>query len=335
MSTETIPTPTTTENPAGDAAAATVAEKKPIVRSFNFEDVKLSDIAKSTCIKCSPTTTVSEALNTMKKYRISAIPVYNKKEKKYIGTIDYFAIMAYVAFGSFKQQLIKDELSQINFEKLAIGDLMSLSKETSFLWEYDGSKSLESILEPLCKGVHRVAVKKVKGDHSKRKIISQRDVVHYLFKWAAAQKSCGKYIEFLDATLEDLNLTKNGSPVASVLESTPALEAFQKIYCQEVQAVAITDEKGEIVGELSVSDLRNLDQNKKLPAIFLPTRVFLHELNVKKDTYAITLDPKDTLFTTMEKLVRFNRKRAWVVGKDRVPQGVVTLSDIISKFSPY
>lgn len=310
---------------------------KTILKDFDLSSIKLSEIAKHDCIKVYPTTSLSEALHAMKKNRVSCLLIYDKVEKKYIGAVDCFAIMAYISSETtLKELLTRGEIEKINYEKVPVSELMQLTMETEFLWAFEPDNTLDAIMEPLCKGVHRVTVNKIKGHPEKRRIISQRDVLEYLYKWSEQQKATGKSVPFLDSNIRDLGLDDK-SPVECVDAETPAIEAFHRMYKNKVLAVAIKNESGALVGNLSVNDLLNLNKNEKLPYIFLPSQLFLREIH-RKDPAAlsarapVTVSAKDTLFEVMGKLVRTHLRRVWVI-ENNTPVGVITLSDIIAKFS--
>jgi len=315
----------------GKAEATTFEEPRPIARDFDFKLVKIQEVAKHNCVRATPTTSVAEALRSMKKNRVSSLLIYDKSVRKYIGAVNCFALMGYIAFGDFKKFLIKGDLEKLSYEKMPISELMPLSKETEYMWTYDPDTDLEAVLEPLSKGIHRVTMNKVKGNPNKRKLLSQRDVFEYLYKWCDTQKVAGRKIPLLDANVRELNFA-NQSQVITVSEETPAIEAFQKMYNADIQAVGITNETGAIVGNLSVSDLRNLTMNYKLPFVFLPVLLFQREINGREPPLPVVVSTKDTLWEVMGKLLHTNYKRVWIIDNN-LPIGVITLTDIITKFA--
>jgi len=272
--------------------------------------------------------------------------------------------LVYIAFGSFKKELLKSDLEveNMSFGKMLAGDLLSISDSDRFIWNFEACDSLEAVLEPFSKGVHSIIVNKHRKHHStgtsgeqcktepiegqvekssmvgvvghptshvKHRLLSQIDVVRFLYHWA-----CDLCLPMLQRNLGELSLVASlkGSSVVVVPETFTALDAFQKMYHSKVNSVAIVNGEGKIIANLSTSDIRYLT-NDKFTSLFLPVLLFLHSLHGQGAPKPITVHACSTLDEAMLKMVTAKVKRVWVIDSAEAPVGVVTLTDIISKFA--
>jgi len=340
-----------------------------LVRDFNFNDVKLGALvaSKHNMIRALTTTTLDEAMDLMRNNNISALPIFDMTKKRYVGFLTFFDIMTFVAFGSFKKALLKSDLESLKFGTMLAGDLLNISNEAQFIWNFNAEDSLEAALEPFVKGVHRILVNKRKKASEpssssgatgagkkdvtsiekeklrasegvvgppthevKHRILSQIDVVTFLYRWAN-----DRGLAMLNRSLDELQLVSlnRGIKPVVVSEQTPAIDAFQQMYHAGVNAVAIVDSEGKISANLSTTDVRYLTQ-QNLAAIFLPVLLFLNQIHGQKAAKPIIAYPESRFDDILLKVVTARVKRVWVVDSRLTPLGVVTLTDIIAKFGP-
>jgi len=139
-------------------------------------------------------------------------------------------------------------------------------------------------------------------------------------------------------TLQELNL--GFKQVISVRDNTTAFQAFKVIRDKKLLAVAVVDEQGKLVGNVSVSDLKalgyRLEYFKLLTApLFTYLRVVRDrsELVSPKliDQPVLYVKPKDSLAYTLRLLYTYRVHRVYIVDDDRKPIGVVALVDVINK----
>jgi len=361
-----------TTSTAGVAPTPVHLANKPfaatgLVRDFDFTPVKLSYLVqgKHNLIRALSTAPLEEVLDIMKTNNISGLPIYDISKRKYIGILNFFDILVFIAFGSFKKEILKSEFEKekISFPKTMAGDLLGISNSEKFIWNFESEDSLEAALEPFCKGVHRVIVNKrkkttpsqVKGSKKeqieaqversssvgivgpptsevKHRLLSQIDVVTFLYRWAS---DCS--LPMLQRSLSELSLVttlRGGShSLVIVPETFTALDTMQKMYHSKVNAVGIVDGEGRLIANLSTTDLRYLTRDK-YTSVFLPVTLFLHQLQGQKAAKPITAHPSSIFDEVMLKVVAGKVKRVWVVDEKEIPIGVVTLTDIISKFGP-
>ena len=131
--------------------------------------------------------------------------------------------------------------------------------------------------------VHRVAIFDASGDIAR--IVSMSDAVRYL---AVKADELG---DMADASLEDIGLCRGGSaaaatavsmteterkkkPLVTVPPTTPAIEAFARMCEARVSGVGVLDDRGSLIANLSVSDVRCI-QPEHFGILGLPTAEFL------------------------------------------------------------
>jgi len=115
-------------------------------------------------------------------------------------------------------------------------------------------------------------------------------------------------------------------PVQKITTSHTALKGFQTMRLTEVNALAIADEHGKLVGTLSGSDLRGLTHDK-IATVLLPVMEFLktQHQGIKSP---ITCDKTDTLKAAVKEMLDEKVHRVWLANAVGEPIGVVSLSDV-------
>jgi CBS domain-containing protein len=99
---------------------------------------------------------------------------------------------------------------------------------------------------------------------------------------------------------------------------------------QQVSALAICNEAGQLVDNLSATDLRGLGRDD-IPNILEPIgKFFLTHGIMRKKTISTTLPT--TLGKVLTLLVKNNVHRVWIVDADQHPIGVVSRTDICEAF---
>jgi CBS domain-containing protein len=206
------------------------------------------------------------------------------------------------------------------FAKQPITALIDKSRVDEFCPVSHHGTLFQVMEDVLSQTVHRVPV----FDNSDRvyNILSQSDLIQFLFENI---RDLG--IARVD-TVEKLGL---GTPaVISMSARAKAIHAFFLMLYNKVPAVAIVSGNGELVGNLSASDLRGMDQNT-FPQLLMPVMEFVKQ--VKRHRGLITCKKDSTLESVLSKLANNKVHRLWMVDDQNCPIGVVTLTDIMKLFS--
>jgi len=205
-----------------------------------------------------------------------------------------------------------------------IETVLGLSPESRTTWLFEPHENLTTLFEPFALGYHRVLVRQKGGMCN----LSQSDVLKFVYEHNQIPDS------LLNSTLEELNLASK--EVQTIGADKPALEGLKKISSSCVSAVAVIDSNGELVGNLSASDLRGLTEDSK-DLVSLRVLDFLSAIKnrgkpaVGKDprdsTPLVCSSPLDHLRVVVEKMIKIHVYRVWVV-KNNQPVSVVSLTDI-------
>jgi len=293
---------------------------------------------------------VEDALQLLSDENILSVPVQDKKTgrlgphhsvhikgSKIIGILNITDLATAIAFQScfdeFKDKPQKiEDVNKETFHKLIkttlfeskVETLIGLSEESKQLWEYQETEKLDTVLEVMSKGVHRVLVHTKDG---KLRFLSQTDIVAFLKKHV---KDLGSLV---DEPLNKIGLVDEKAKILTVSMYEPALAGYQRMWNKgwELTSLPVVDKTGDVVATLSASDLRGLTKIS-LVNLLLPVLDFLRSQRSSRPT--ISSQPTSPLLDVLNKVVWSGVHRVWVI-KNHKLVSVVSLSDIICKFSPF
>jgi len=266
-------------------------------------------------------TSLEECLALLVKYNILSVPVYNTDEKKYVGVVDMYEIMSFVAFASWdatsgdvslQQFVAKTDMSQPASNLLGTSGVEQ-SDNVNSLWIQSSSAGIKETLELMGKGVYRLLVQVAEEEF---KILTQSDLIRFL-------SSYWEEFSFKDMTVGEAFEEKR---IHKITTSHTALKGFQIMRLQQVNALAITDEHGKLIGTISGSDLRGLSHDK-VANVLLPVMDFLKSQHGGVLKPPITCKKTDKVKAVTDKLITEKVHRVWITN-DAEPIGVVSLSDL-------
>ncbi len=166
---------------------------------------------------------------------------------------------------------------------------------------------------------HRLAVFDDSG--AVTDLLSQSDVVRFLAETPLALAAFG------DATIASLNLGHARGGVAAVTARVPTVEALMHMLSRDVSSVAVVDATGELIGNLSASDLRGI-AGGALSDLALPVGEFLRR-DVRQQTL-VTCTAESAFRTAVHRMAQARVHRVYVVGaQGKEPQGIVTCTDVL------
>lgn len=133
-------------------------------------------------------------------------------------------------------------------------------------------------------------------------------------------------------TVDELKL--GSAPPISVKESAPALEAFKLMDSKQVTGLAITDDHGKLVGNISARDLKIFIKHIDFDHLLQPVGEFVKELrqravDIKSPT--ITVFGKTTFEMVVGKLAATKVHRLFVVDSETSfhPTRIISLADVL------
>jgi len=236
---------------------------------------------------------LESVLEVLGKNRIASAPVFNSK-KEFVGIIDMLDLVTYVSAKFSKVSLLAEESyrQMDEFASKQIKDLLGASLRNS-----PKCISYESPLLPLISllsdsHTHRVAVLNEQRDLIG--LISQCTVVQFLYKKK-------------DQLNEKLNLQVQSwlkkTSVITIHMDRFVIEAFQTIWDEMVSGLAVVNDEGKLVSNISASDLRNtkMKPGQIIHELYQPLKQFLHIRSSTKEQIMMGDLPKhDPVFVTRE-----------------------------------
>jgi len=125
-------------------------------------------------------------------------------------------------------------------------------------------------------------------------------------------------------------------PLLTCSVNDTALECYIKMNKALVDhaAAPILNEKAELVGTISASDVRGMT-TESFPALLLPVQEFIrsrHALRGVAPPAPVTCTVRTTIGYIITQMLDHHVHRTWVIDSDRHCVGVVSMTDILSKF---
>lgn len=150
-------------------------------------------------------------------------------------------------------------------------------------------------------------------------LLSQSDVVGYLANTGVLDRSLG------ERTIALLNLGHARGGLAAVTPRVPTVEALQFMVSRDVSSVAVVDDAGHLVGNLSASDLRGI-AGGALNHLALPVGEFLARRRERHGL--VTCAPESTFAAIVRRMAAQRVHRVYVVDQGKAV-GIVTCTDVL------
>jgi CBS-domain-containing membrane protein len=316
-------------------------ERRNSVRLFGEKSVSVLLTGKK-LIFFTPSQTIESALKILTENNIQGAPIEafhdekkvaigKRKKSKWLGIISILDLVKEV-LKEFDANMLDNEKQQQQLLNKTLGKLWeekNLSTKSPFFSVYR-SETIEELLMLFGRGIHRVAVTD-EADNILH-IVTQSTVVGYI---AEHNQHLGKLV---DLTMQELGFLKK---VFTVNRKQTTIEALKVITDNKISAVAIVDDEGKLVGNLSASDLKGLIKlsNGKFSGDFftplrLPVGDFLskiREMHGKSKTFILTCTPTTKLKEVVQLLAKEHVHRIFIVDTHNKPCGIVSLTDICAE----
>lgn len=261
-----------------------------------LERTKLSDLCKSNqkVVLLEHNLTIGDALKKLAKHKILSAPMVMEpgieeisngdQSPQLLGWIDISDILR--AFLDHLQQAgtlptnMLSLMTALEKEGPLFADKLLVTvrgvEDRGLVYQAEGSSTSlltalrELFLRPSPGGeasvVHRIAVFEAHGEITN--VISQMDIIRFLLS----------HVDLLgpaaNQTLEALGLLAGKPPVQAVSPHVPTLLAYARMAAQHVSASPVVTDEGELIANLSVSDLRALTSDH-FGVLALPVAEFL------------------------------------------------------------
>jgi len=289
------------------------------------------------------TDTVKDVFKGLIQHNFSSCPVLQKTKNKWYGFLDIANIVKFIV-QHFEENTLSEHTNIMslleetdNFKSLQVNDLMKnpMGILTPYHPTYVGY-SLFNAFEVMARSnLHRLAV----VDHNRAlvSVITQSQMVEFIYRNVALlgvkRSKCVKDMPY------------NLHEVYAVKPADIALKAFSLMSEKNVSGVAVTDDNGLLVDQISMRDLKAMMPDGRLFwRLYKTVGEFLS--NVKhshtdpqvgtrpRDVICVT--PEDTLETVLGLLVTNRIHRVYIVESktNKKPLGLITLRDVMLEAIP-
>jgi CBS domain-containing protein len=293
---------------------------------------KLSKLFRGRLVVLPGDFTIENALRRMAKYNITSVPVLKSKDDPTIlgfaGMLDFLAHMIKLLSreGTDELNLDKENLKEKTevFKKTRLADVVDKSGRSPFL-VMNGEESLQDAVECYLKGTHRIAITDDNGDIIG--VISQWTVANYLATVPSQDK------DWIPVLREPVSKAGERSNVISVNGKTSTLQSFLRMHTEKVSSVAIVDDDGKLVGNLSVSDLKGFQLYlSDFNDLLQPVCEFVSLIRKKQgrpEHFVVAFSPNTLTKDVVAKLNEEIVHRAYIVDDKGRPIGVFSLTDLM------
>jgi len=316
-----------------------MTESKTTKLDALFSKIALKSFPSVKVISVSSTATVAETLETLNDNKILCAPVVDTSKKsdswldKYLGLVDMADI---VSFAMAKVEIAKNKSKGFaalvkeakEFSTHQVKDILDSNGHNPFVPLALTSSMRDAMLLLGKHHLYRIIVIDAEKQELAN-IITQSAMVKVL---GDNMKSFG---DFGKKTMTDLGLAEKKT-IFSVSLDNLAIDAFKLMLEKRVGAVPVLGVNGQLVGNISVRDIRSAVARPELWSnLFEPVSKFLAGMRAESDDImspAISCNSTDTLEKVIGKLCTSRIHRVYVVDDKSQLVSVVSLSDVISVF---
>jgi len=215
-----------------------------------------------------------------------------------------------------------EELSEVKLAHKIVNDLMNYSKTNEF-FPLHHNTTFREVLDVLStRGVHNVVTLSRHHNHLGR-FITQSQIIQLI------ADNTEQFGEILEERVEKSGIGTNH--VITLNQDDTTYSAFRTIIEKRISGVAITDQTGKLVGNLSIKDIRLVVD--KCPNLELNTPISeflkdIQQVDPKLHSRPVTCEPKDAIITVVHILNASKMQSIFIVDYTGRPVGVISLGDV-------
>jgi len=287
---------------------------------------------------------ISTAIEILSQKNISSAPVINSNTGQTIGSLDLLDLVTFTCakLGTEKLDIYTSEKQALAFSK-PIADILNISGRNP--WKCAMYKaSLAELVELLSeRDCHRIVIKNEANDLVG--LVTQSKVVEYIYHHA------DKFPELMKKKVSELwKMTNN---VQTINCHKFVVDAFNCICEKGISGVAVVDDMGVLVGNISAGDIKRIQLSPPMQLVYdIYEQIgnFLNLLDTSKMSISeknqktfmaelpsftpIYVTPENTMEEILHLLTLKHIHRVYVVESklQQKPIHVLSLVDVISKF---
>uniref|UniRef100_A0A7S4DQ38 CBS domain-containing protein n=2 Tax=Lotharella globosa TaxID=91324 RepID=A0A7S4DQ38_9EUKA len=235
-----------------------------------------------------------------------------------------------------REKDIRVLLKQCTVFRRTISTMVGNTEESKTFRVFDEKTPFSALFRHFSEGFHRALVMRREGEGPC--LISQSDCVRFIYKRMMQESGNAKVASLAGKPLSELSVLYNVHAL-SIKDTETALAGFRKMLRWRafskwnLGAIPVVDKKGRVVANLSESDLRGTDRASFVD-LLKPVVEYLRTTHGSVRT-PVAATGATTFSEAIRTILEEKIHRLWIVNKDGDPIGVLSLSDIISKFTNF
>jgi CBS domain-containing protein len=286
---------------------------------------------------------VNDVLKLLADFNITSVPVM--QQNSVIGVIDVLDIMTYALSVLGEDKFLPVEGLEKKFNQQfdrPIIEILGVSGRNK--WQViSAGISLQELIKKLGQpDIHRITIADKQNLNHYLGVVTQSQLLRYIYR------NKDKIPKRMRAKIREI--FPESAQVYSLPSNALVMEAFSLMYQAKVSGIAVTDDRGIILGNISASDIKHIGLKsfeRRIPSLVknlqVPLDKFLHlypkegEIGVAP----IVVTPDDTLETVINLFcTKFNTSkfsnthihRIYVVDANNKPVRAISMGDIIAQF---
>jgi len=276
--------------------------------------------------------TLPKAFHTLTANNIYSAPVFDSTKAAYIGFLDLLDLVAFIV-GLFDKESKRET------------DLYELLKQTEKFDTEHATRvaglAMRNAVPPIQKGAslqRAMTIFSKTGAH--RIAIVENGKIVAVLTQSALISWIQKNIKQIPEQIRGQKMKEIGKTcfkeVISVQFDKKAIEAFRLMAKYGIHGIAVVDETGCTLSNLSAKDLKVVQPNVLFTSLYKPCLEIV-QLNRKKCIDAVfpsfCVTPNNSLEESINKLALLKVHRLYIEDEHRRPIGVISLGDVISMIS--
>lgn len=263
--------------------------------------------------------TIEQALQVLARENISSAPVFNKHNNTWLGHLSCMDILLFVL--KLHGNADADKLVSAHFDAPV---LSILTADSQLPLIADESPLTQAVVLFNQSHVHQLVA--VDQTNAMTGLLSQFDIISLLhLRFQDVAEEPFRFPPF-SLTVRELGLVPRS--VISVVDSSTLARACSIIYGSHVHGVAIVDEEGNFVNNLSASDFKGITK-QNFHALDVPIAQL-----ISKKLRPVTCHPETTLAQAVELFVSTGVHRIFILNSEGPDSntkvvGLITLSDVL------
>jgi len=280
---------------------------------------------------------VMTLMEKMKKFKISSLPVRDSQANRFIGIVDVLDLVTFAItkFSTIPIQAYEAYQQMESFAKTKVKHLLDISGRNKWVTIQERKPFAQLVLLLSDRHIHRVAIVNDKNDVLG--MVSQSALVRFFY--SQRDKFDERFKRVLQEKVEEWTHVHQ-QRLYTISTHEHVYDAFRKIWELQVSGLAVVNEHGVLVANISASDIKRTRYypiiGQMVKDLYKPIKEFLRipeagQLISKKDHIPFFVMKGETMEKAMDTLVENNIHRVFVVDAHRKPIAVISLCDILRK----